>query len=443
MSVVDLIGGMVGLYKVVPVNEAHVRVMFDKTEMFSSRVMKNEKGGQQPVEGKRSYWVIPYATKIHRLPLTNIRIDVPDIKLNDKKMAKFVCEIVCFVNIVNPILAAERTDITIAKDAYEERLLGVKNVADDLRTIIESLGRSVATKQGILDIYMNRELLDVAVVKELSTRLPKWGLELVSLEIIELRDAVNSTIITDIEQKIAAEINADRRVTVAEQSKRAEISEAGNKKDAELAKAKNEQEWRQQQILKDQNILSAEQTKNMEVAKKTQAANEQVIDAERKLTVGRATIDKEATVQRAEGEKQKTLIEAEGIAAQTKSVGEAEAGIIKAKKVAEAEGTEKLALAQQKFGEASTRIRVIEANRDVKLAEAEAYKQGLSNATISIVSGQSQDLVNGGLLGQIKLGGKEGVALQQFMQGLDPANKKKAEDLLATILPGVKSSNKE
>src|SRR3989338_1376384 len=92
----SILGGMVGLYSVVPVNEAHIRILRHKKDTFSTR------------EGRSAYWVIPFITKLNRLPLSNLAIPVNDIKLNDKNMAKFVCDIVCFINIKDLNLAAER-----------------------------------------------------------------------------------------------------------------------------------------------------------------------------------------------------------------------------------------------------------------------------------------------------------------------------------------------
>ena len=140
-----IVGGMVGLYRVVPVNEAHIRVLQNTKSVFSSRV------------GKSAYWVVPFITKLHKLPLCNLAIPVNDIKLNDKDMAKFVCDIMCFVNINNIDLAVERLILT---DTEREMGFDFVKLSEDLRAIMESVGRTVTTKQTLLDIYMNRSLLD-------------------------------------------------------------------------------------------------------------------------------------------------------------------------------------------------------------------------------------------------------------------------------------------
>ena len=146
-----VLGGMAGLYRVVPVNEAHIRILQNTKSVFSARV------------GKSAYWVVPFITKLHKLPLCNLAIPVNDIKLNDKDMAKFVCDIMCFVNINNIDLAVERLILT---DTEREMGFDFVKLSEDLRAIMESVGRTVTTKQTLLDIYMNRSLLDQAITKE-------------------------------------------------------------------------------------------------------------------------------------------------------------------------------------------------------------------------------------------------------------------------------------
>ena len=412
---------MVGLYKVVPPDEAHVRIMGNSKEVFMSRKYV----GQQK---KSDYWIIPFITKVTRLPLTNIRIDVPDIKLNDSNMAKFSCDIVCFVNIIDPILCAERTGITVEEMRYEGKNRGIEDLSRDFQAIMESIGRTVATKQTIIDIYKDRNKLDEAVTIEIKKVFPQWGIELVDLEIKDIKDTQGSTIIQDIEKKQASEINADARVKIAIESRRADISEAENKRDSELKKAETEETYRKRQIEKDQIIAIAQQEKNKLESQKKKEANETEIEATRVFEVGTADVQKQAIIKKAEAEKEKLSITAEGEASQIKKKGTAEADIIKLKKVAEAEGTERLAEAQQKFNETATTIEVIKATKEVQIALATAYQKAFENADINIVAGSTQEIISGGVLGNVKIGAKEGVAMEQFLS-VNPALKELLDKL--------------
>ena len=126
------------------------------------------------------------------------------------------------------------------------------------------------------------------------------------LELKDIKDAPGSTIIQDIERKVAAEIRRD-----------AEIRVATTTKEAELAKAEAEEIYRKRQIEKDQQIGIAEQEKNQQIA-----------------------------------ERIKLSVEAEGHSSEIAQVGKAEADVIRIKKEADAAGTLKLAEALKQFNEA-------------------------------------------------------------------------------------------
>lgn len=365
--------GMLGLYRIVPINEAHIRVLKDKRDFFSSRT------------GKSSYWRIPYITKVHKLPLCNLAIPVNDVKLNDKNMAKFVCDIMCFINIHDIKLAVERLSLT---DTVEDLGFDFEKLSEDLRAIMESIGRTVVTKQTILDIYMNRSLLDEAITKEVEVVFPKWGIELVDLELKDIKDAPQSTIIADIERKVAAEIYRD-----------AEIKVATTTKEAEVVKAEAEEIYRKRQLEKDRNvgianqekeerIGIAEQEKNLKIADAMATANERKVEAARVEKVGSAMIEKESQIQLAEGVKQRMSIEAEGQASKTLREGTASADVVRISKEADAAGTLKLAEAMKQFNDVAIGVKLIDVQKEILLGKYKAFAESLGKAEIKwIVSG--------------------------------------------------------
>lgn len=386
-----ILGGAFGLYKVVPVNEAHIRILQNSKMIFSSR------------QGKSAYWVVPFITKLHKLPLCNLAIPVNDIKLNDKNMAKFVSDIMCFININNIDLAVERLILT---DTEKELGFDFIKLSEDLRAIMESVGRTVTTKQTILDIYMNRSLLDQAITKEVEVVFPKWGIELVDLELKDIKDAPGSTIIADIERKVASEIRRD-----------ADIRVATTTKEAELIKAEAEETYRKRQIEKDRQIGMAEQFKNQEIATKEIEANAQRIEAMRKLEVGQTEIEKQKMEQLAAGQKLKYTIEAEGQANQIQNVGKAEANIIQIKKEADAAGTLKLAEAMKQFNDVAINVKILDIQKEIMIAKFNALAQAIQKADVKwIMSGASAQKFFG-----LNLDAEGGANLQQFIQesGLD------------------------
>lgn len=410
-----LLGGMVGLFRVVPVNEAHVRILGNKKSIYSART------------GKSAYWVIPFMTRLHRLPLTNLAVPVNDVKLNDKNMAKFVCDLVCFINISNIELAVERLTLT---DSEKEVGFDFEVLSEDLKAIMESIGRTVTTKQTIIDIYMDRAFLDKAITKDCEEVFPKWGISLVDLELKDIKDAAGSTIIADIERKVAAEIRRDADIKVAETARDAAVRVAQTTQESEVAKASSEETFRKRQVEKDKAVALSEQQKNLEIAQAETQVNFQKVEALRKLEVGKSEIQKQMAEQSAEAKRITLQVEAEGQAKQITSVGNAQASVveitgkaeavaIQTKKEAEAAGTLKLAEALQQFNDAALSARTLEFNRDILIAKWKSIGDALSKADVKwILSGE-----NAATLFGLKLDAEGGANLEQFMSGSGLAEK--------------------
>lgn len=359
-------------FVIVPANECHVRIMFNRISYFSKR------------ENKSSYWRIPVISKVHKLPLSNLAVPVNDIKLNDKNMAKFVCDVVCFITIKDLPLAVERLMLTTAE---KEMGFDFTRLAEDFRVIIESVGRTTVTKSTILEIYMNRQVLDDAITREVSVVFPKWGVELIDLELKDLKDAPESTIIQDIERKVAAEIRRD-----------AEIMVATTNREAEVAKAEAEETYRKRQIEKDKQIGIAEQQKLQEIATEEATANIKRIEAKRKLDVGGAEIEKQIVDQQAQASKIKavTVAEGEGSAVKIKAEaekarlvaeGEGEGTATKAKLLGEAEGLSQKADALKKYEEAAKLSLVLDALKPIAETFARAAEKIKIDQVVAIDSG--------------------------------------------------------
>jgi len=302
---------------------------------------------------------------------------------------------------------------------------------------MESVGRTTAAKQKILDIYKDRSKLDEAVTQEVQNIFPRWGLELVDLEIKDLKDAEGSTIISDIEKKSAAQISADARVKRAEENKRASIAESEAEKETALKIAENEEKWKKREIQKEQEIAIAIQEKNLKEAEQKAKANEKLVEANRKLELGNAEVAKDRqkinseafkiqveieaeasrikTEKAAEAEAKRVSITAKADAEKTKITGEAEGLSIKARKLAEAEGVEKLAEAQKKYNDSALKLEQIKADMNVQIEYAKAQAKAFERADVKIIAGSTQEIFNGGILGQLKVGAKEGAALQQMV----------------------------
>lgn len=381
----QILGGFFGLYRIVPVNEAHIRILNNKKEVFSTRTNKS------------AYWVVPFVTKLQKLPLSNIAIPIDGIKLNDKLMAKFLCDIMCFVTIKNIDFAVERLILTPVSHQVG---FDVQALSADMRAIMESICRTIATKQTILEIYMNRKQLVDAITVEVQDVFPKWGIELVNLELKHIKDVEGSTIIADIERQRASEIRRD-----------ADIKVATTEREAKIAQAEAQEAYKKREILRDQEIEMARQDAIIITQQKTADANIQEIEAKRKMEVGKAQIAKEIVEQEAQAQRIKFTTESEGQAKQILTVGQADADMIKARKVAEAQGTLELARAMKEFNDTAINVKILDIMKEVQIAKFKALSEGMQKADIKwIMSGANAQNFFG-----LDLTAEGGANLQQFL----------------------------
>lgn len=355
-------------YTVVPPHQAHVVVSRGKgRKVYCAR------------EGfKSSYWSVPIVQQRAVIPIENIQLGVDDIPLRDKSMAKFEGDVVSWLNIIDPLLAAERLGKIEG---------GLESIKADVANVIRAVTRNMSMYWTIIDIMTNRKDFSQDVEKAVNEELKEWGMRLIELEVIHFMDIEGYTVIKDLEERQATVINAETRKLVATQVKEAAIVESNAQKETETVRASNEEAFRQRQIQKDEAIGRREQEKEMTIAEQTEKANEKKVEAQRTLTVGEATIQKEATITRAEGEATAEVRKGEAIAQVTKMTGEAEGDVIRAKGFADADSTDKRAEALRKYNEAGIGLEVVKASQTVQIEQARAWAEAMKAAKIQVYSG--------------------------------------------------------
>ncbi len=395
-------------YTVVPPHEAHVVVFRGKgKKLFCSR------------EGvvRSAYWHVPVIQRRAILPLENIQIQINDIPLRDKDMAKFSGDVRCYLNISDPVLAAER----LGEVEHGETGIGFPAIEKDVKDLIEAITRNASMAMDVFAIMMQRDQFSQTVENKVNEELDGWGLKLIDLEVIHFKDIESYTIIKDLEKRQAKVIEAETRKQVAEYEKDASVVEAVTNKDKELQKAQSEEEYRSRQIEKDQKIGERQKLSDQMVAKAELEANKDKVEATRALTVGTAQVAKEAKIVDAEGEAEATKRKGGATAEVTKMTGFAEADVTKQKAFAEAEGTEKKAVALKQYTDAGLSLEMIKAQIEIKKAQFSALAEGLKVAKINLVtSGESSIL---GIPISAEMGADLGamlVALQN--QGVDISN---------------------
>lgn len=390
----------ISTYKVVDPNEAHVVVF-----MGSGRKVYSP---QLNVDGKAktSYFFVPLLMKRFVLPLTNVKMDIGDIHLNDIEVAPFVCDVISWLHISNPIQAAERLNLTKPFDSLRE----------DLINIVQAVARAVAMKQEVLDIMRDRATFSSSVSKEVGDVLEKWGVQLINLEVNDIRDDLSkgSTVISNYESVREMQVRSLSRQQNAVKEREAVEIEQENFKKSSVAKTEASEVATKRDIEMRKNVAVADQQKEEEISLAKKKANEKQVEASRAQVVGDANVVKEATIEKAKGEAEAVRLKGENEAKVVQLTGEAEAKATEAKGLAEAVAKDKMAEAMAKFNEAATGIKQIEVWGEVEKVKFQSLGTALSNADLKLV--QSGE---GGSVFGFPLNAKTGADLGQMLEGLD------------------------
>jgi len=395
-------------YVVVPPHEAHVVVSRGKgRKVFCSKVLEGQKL-------QSAYWYIPISQRRIVIPLENIRIKIDGIPLRDQLMAKFSGDVICFLSVVDPLLAAEK----LGRIEAQEGKIGFPRMEAEVGNLIEAITRNASMSMEVYEIMRHRDAFSQEVKKRVNEPLKDWGVQLIDLEVIHFTDIEKYTVIKDLEQRQASLINAETRKQVADNQKGADIVESLANKETEMARAENEELFRIRQIQKDQKVGQSQQEAAQKIAEAEMEANRQKVEAQRVLQVGTAQVGAQARIEQAKGDSEAVKTKADGDAEAARKTGFAEAEVSKAKLIAEADGTKEKAFALKEYTDAGLSLETIRADVDIKKAQFAALAEGLKVAKISIVtSGESNIL---GIPVSAKVGADIGQMLYEMAErGID------------------------
>lgn len=359
-------------YKVIGSNEAHVLVIMGSGRKIYSPVAADG------VKAKTAYFYIPGLMKRYIMPLTNVKLDIQDIQLNDLEMAPFECDVVTWLHIKDPVKAAERLDFTTNV---------FTGLHQDLIAIVQAIARAASMKQEILDIMRDRSTFSKGVSAEVDVVLKEWGVELVNLEVNDIRDTDGSNVIHNYEEVRKATVASGARIQVSQRNREAIEKEQENSQLAGVATANADRAIQEAGIARDEAVGVATQAKESSIAVAAADTNQKKVDAYSVTTVGTAKVQKEAAVTTAEGEGEAIRIKGEKEAAVVALTGKAAAEAIEAKGLAEAKAKDAMAEALKKFNDAGISLEQIRANVEIQKAFAVAYEAIAANAEIKVVTG--------------------------------------------------------
>jgi flotillin len=316
---------------------------------------------------------------VHRMPLKILDIPIPDFLAFDKDRARFLCDIVAYAVIKDPITAAMRFPSTL------------EELGEQISKVVRATTRDSTTKKPIREIINDREGIIVTINEPLREALIHWGLDLRDVELVEFKDPTEKEygekepphVIKDISSIIEVQINSEARQKNAEQRKIARVKEAEAEETAKI------REWQ-----RDEKIGIREKKKDQEVYKEAKKAKEEELEVTRVEEVKSEQIEKERAIVEAnrmkdveEVIKQQKQLEGQGDRLMNEEQAKGEAAYIREKGYADADAKEKLQQALNKFGDAAIRALiaeiVVEKDKQVGIESAKA----LQEADLKVFSG--------------------------------------------------------
>ena len=367
------------LYTIVPADHADVVIQRGKMKVFSSHTEYNAAGKAAYFKIPAWFFILGLGMTVHRVPLRIMAIGIPKFLAFDSERARFLCNIVSYVVVTDPVEAAKR----FGGDLEE--------LHRQVAKIVQATTRDATTKMPIREIINNREDIIGRITPPLSKAIKHWGLDLRDVELVEFSDPTKEEyphedpphVIKDISSITEEQINSEARQKNANQRMEARLKEAVAEENA-----------RKREIQKDEEVSKREQDKDKMVAEKQKLALAEQLEVAKVDQVKNAHIQKEKALVIASQNREVEVINKE----QKHLVGQGDmlmqleqakglAAPIREKGYAEADAKMKLQDALNRFGPDAIRALVaeqlVEMQRQVGIETAKA----LLNAELKVFAG--------------------------------------------------------
>ena len=397
------------LRRIVPTNVVHIVQRGDKTVSYGVG-----KGSNVYYEWPK--WLPKFGVMVRELPVSNFDIDLTKYSAYDKDRVPFVVDVKAFFHIENTNKAAEKVE------SFAE-------LKGQLENVVQGAVRSILAKSKLEEIMEERSVFGVQFTEAVNSDLANWGVASIkNIELMDVRDSEGSNVIHQIMAKRMSAIDMESRTEVAKNTKLAEQAELTAQQEIDVTKAETEKIAGEAQAKSIQaiGIAKAEATKKAgiaeqqsisDIAQAERATAEQQMEVVKVNEIKQAEINKEKAIIAAEEAKRRTEIEAEAgkfrieteaaaaLEAQiknaegVKTLGQAEADIIKAKGISEAESKKAMELAgvtaqttlakeigeNKSYQEYLIKIREVEVTQVVGVAQYESMAKAMNGADLKLL----------------------------------------------------------
>ena len=361
------------LRRVVPTNMVNIVQSRKKTTSYGTGHKSNV------------YWAWPafvplLGVAVIKLPVSNFDLSLKDYDAYDTDRVPFIVDVTAFFAIKDTNLAAKRVE-------------SVDELNNQLRLIVQGAVRKVLASADINTIMLERSTFGDQFTEEVKDQLKEWGVESVkTMELMDIRDAHESHVISNIMAMKKSAIEKESRVEVAKNRRDSETAEIDAKRDIDVSAQDAMLLVGQRTAEKDKAVGIANESARQEilVAQKLTAENDMAVkkveivrqaEITKEEQIVAASQDKETKKLIAEGDLIKVQRNADGV----KAMGEATAEAEKLLQLAPVQA--KIALAKEiganeGFQSYLQNIEAIDAYEIVGSKQAEA----LQNADVKVIA---------------------------------------------------------
>lgn len=348
--------------RVVSRDEAHVIIKKDKVHVYSGT--PEVTGFQGSTYYDLPGWVPFIGLDTTKVPLSVVEIKVPGMVTFTAQNARFTLSASVYVRVVDPLKAAQRWPGR-AEETFKS----------SVSELIQNAIRNTTTAFAAEEIIEKKDEIAAKLQQALAGDMDEYGCIISNVAVVDITDAPDTTVISDIARKREAEINAESRQMVALRDREARIVEAENRELAENREAATAEAI---------GVRKQEKERTIFVSKQNVAQEEMKVEDVRQVRA--AEIERDASIERAQGERQAAILKRQGEAEGTQAVGLAEAEVIRSRGLAEAEVIRSRGLAEaeaitkrvdalNRTEEAGRWFREIEKDESIGIELAKALQQ--------------------------------------------------------------------
>lgn len=400
---------VLSLRRIVPTNVVHIVQRGKNTVSYGV-------GKENNVYYEFPGWLPKLGVTTRVLPVSNFEIALKSYSAYDQARVPFVVDIMAFFHIADTNIAAAKVE-------------DFSELKTQLTSIVQGAVRSILAKSKLEEIMEERPKFSKMFTDAVSEDLKAWGVSHVKgIELMDVRDDQNSTVIHNIMAKRISAIGMESRVEVAKNDKLAEQAELTARQEiavtaAESERISGEAEYKSKELIgmakadSEKKIGIADQNSKSDVAQAERKTAEQQMEVIKVNEVKQAEIDKDKAIILAEqkrkeieidSEANKFKVEMDAIAALeakkrdaegVATLGTADAGVIQAKGMAEAESRKQMELASvtaqttlaKEIGQNNEyqayliKLKEVEVSQVIGVAQANATATALSKADLKLL----------------------------------------------------------